>query len=568
MRQAVVALLLVPMLALAGETATQTVAVSGVSLGVVNAHSGGGRPSAGLTVGSVDTIGGTTYDYQFGGPIWRAFVSSGGGGMYVVWMYSSSMSGSSFADRNMRYNYYDGSSHSWVYGDPDFMSAGVNAFPRRSGYGSVDADTGGTPFFSCHATLGGSSRPWVARGESGGYSDTTLPSCMWPPIAVGRNGAIHLLALTGSYDLVYCRIAPDSWPHWSTPMTGILPSPGFPSQNIAASKVSNKVALVWEVSTSGQAYLMQSTDGGLNWGSPTALTPPDAYGGDTATRYGTQSLFPFYDRHDRLHVVVNLMPVINDTVWVVPSQIWHYCPDNSQPWSRIHVAGCNPAHLMGSVGLNATYACRPTIGEDRAGGLYVAWEQFDSSNVEPTTSRLRADIFYAKDNGDNGESWQQGTRLTDQGTWSCRFPSAIDYFPDDSFRVSYLIDSVAGFFVQSEGAASRNPVVVRKVPVTVGIAEGREPAVAGAGLSVGPNPFGRATLIRYQLGRAGAVALTIHDVAGKAVRRLARGSQAAGLHYFRWNGRDDVGRALPTGVYFCTLDVGAKRISREMVMTQ
>jgi hypothetical protein len=523
---------------------------------------------AGLTVGSVDTVGGTTYDWQFSGPCWRMLVNSAGHGMYVVWMYSTSTSGSTFPDRNMRYNYYDRALHEWVYADSDFMAGGIGVFPKRSGYGSIDADTSGTPFISCHTTLGGATKPWVARGQSGGYSDSTLTSCMWPPIAVGQNGAVHILPVTGSYDLTYCRIAPDSWPHWSTPMTGISPNPGFPTQNIAASKVSNKVSLVWEVSQTRQAYQMHSTDAGITWGSPAALAAPDAYGGDTATGFHLTSLFPFYDRHDRFHIVANLLPVVNDTALLMPAQIWHYCPDNTPQWSRIQVAGCNPANMSGSVGDNATYACRPTIGEDRAGGLYVTWEQFDSLNVEPTTSRLRADIYLAQDNGDNGASWQSSMRITDRGTWSCRFPSAVDYFADDTFRVSYLIDQVAGFFTSSQGAASENPVVVHKVLVTVGITEGRGPAFPSIELSVAPNPFGSRTTISYRLERAGSVALSVRDVTGKAVCRPAAGPQPAGLHSVSWNGRDDQGSALPSGVYFCTLESGGHSTSRKIVLTE
>ncbi|MBN2464151.1 T9SS type A sorting domain-containing protein [candidate division WOR-3 bacterium] len=523
-----------------------------------------------FTIGSVDTVGGTTYDWQFSGPCWRMLVNPAGHGMYVVWMYSTSMSGSTFPDRNMRLNYYDRTLQKWVYIDSsDFMTSGVSVFPKRAGYGSVDADTSGTPYISCHATFG-TTRPWIEKGLVGDYSDTTLPSCMWPAIAVGRNGAVHILPMTGSYDLTYCRIAPDSWPHWSAPMTGITPSPGFPSHSIAASKVSNRVSLVWEINQTREAYQMHSTDGGITWGSPAALAPPDAYGGDTATGFHLSSLSPFYDRHDRFHIVANLCPVVDDTALVVPSQIWHYCPDNPPAWSRIHVAGCNPAHMTGSVGSNATYACRPTIGEDQAGGLYVVWEQFDSLNVDSTTSRLRADIFLAQDNGDNGASWQPAVRITDQGTWSCRFPSAIDHFDDDTFRVAYMIDEQAGFFAGGfpEGAATRNPVVVHKVPVTVGIAEGKAPLASNGALRAEPNPFGGTTAISYLLGRAGSAALTVHDATGKAVRRLAGGPQPAGFHSVSWDGRDDRGRALPTGVYFCTLESGGRSTSRKLVLTE
>jgi hypothetical protein len=583
MRQVKCLALLVPILALAmGTAVAATMVAPDVSAKVVDIPARDGRagppgPQSGpgpnrearFTIGAVDTVGGTTYDNQFGGPSWRMLANSAGHGIYVVWMYSASMSGSTFPDRNIRFNYYDRALQKWVYADSvDFLLRGVNAFARRTGYGGIDVDTGGTPYISCHTTLGGATRPWIAKGQTGGYSDSTgLSTCLWPPIAAGQNGAVHILPLTSSYDLVYCRIAPDSWPHWSTPLTGITPSPGFPSQNIAASKVSSKVALVWEVSQSRQAYQMHSTDGGLTWDSSAALIPPDAYGGDTLTGFGIQSVYPFYDRHDRLHIVANLWPVVNDTALVMPSQIWHYCPDNSPQWSRIQVAGCNPVHMGGSVGDNATYACRPTIGEDQTGSLYVVWEQFDSLNVEPTTSRLRADIFMAQDSGDNGMGWQPSVRITDQGTWSCRFPSAIDYFEDDTFRLSYVIDQVAGFY-PAQGAASRNPIVVQRVSVPVGIAESSGPAFPSLELTAAPNPFGRATTINYQLGLAGSVTLTVHDVAGKAVRRLVCGPQPAGRHSIIWNGKDDMGRALPTGVYFCTLDCGAKRTSRKVVLTE
>jgi hypothetical protein len=498
-------------------------------------------------------------------------VNSTGHGTYVLWTYSAEMSGGAFTDRNMRLNYYDQATQEWVYLDSsDFMSSGVVVFPKRTGYGSIDADTGGTPFISCHATLAAATRPWVAKGLSGDYSDSTLATCMWPPIAVGQNGAVHILPMTLSLELTYCRIAPDSWPHWSTPMTGIAPSPGFPSHNIAASKVSNKVSLVWEVSQTREAYQMHSTDGGITWGSSAALAPPDAYGEDTVTGFHTTSLFPFYDRHDRFHVVANLQPVVNDTALLVPSQIWHYCPDNSPQWSRIHAAGCAPAHMQGSLGSNATYACRPTIGEDRTGGLYVVWEQFDSLNVEPTTSRLRADVFLSQDNGDNGASWQPGTRITDQGTWTCRFPSAIDYFADDTFRVSYMIDGQAGFFAGGvpEGAATRNPVVVQEVPLPLGIAEGEGPTEPSIELSAAPNPFGRTTTINYELGRAGSVALTVLDAMGRTVRTLASGHQTAGNYSVSWDARDSHGKQVPHGVYFYHLDAPGFRSAKKAVVTR
>ncbi|MBN2465257.1 T9SS type A sorting domain-containing protein [candidate division WOR-3 bacterium] len=83
-----------------------------------------------------------------------------------------------------------------------------------------------------------------------------------------------------------------------------------------------------------------------------------------------------------------------------------------------------------------------------------------------------------------------------------------------------------------------------------------------------PNPFDRTTAINYQLGSAGSVALTLHDVAGRAVRRLACGPQPAGFHSVVWNGKDDRGRALPAGVYFCRMQSGSTTESRRVTLVR
>ena len=60
--------------------------------------------------------------------------------------------------------------------------------------------------------------------------------------------------------------------------------------------------------------------------------------------------------------------------------------------------------------------------------------------------------------------------------------------------------------------------------------------------------------ISVVLPRTEQTELFVHDLIGRRVRTLQRGSLAAGLHQFEWNGRDDSGRRVPAGVYFVTLD--------------
>jgi C1A family cysteine protease len=64
-----------------------------------------------------------------------------------------------------------------------------------------------------------------------------------------------------------------------------------------------------------------------------------------------------------------------------------------------------------------------------------------------------------------------------------------------------------------------------------------------------PNPFNPATNLRYALPRAGEVTVSIHDLQGRLVRVLERGSQGAGEHQVAWDGRDERGRPVPSGPY-------------------
>jgi len=534
-------------------------------------------------IGVVDTVGGTTLDDLTNGPAWRMLVNTPGHGMHAVWMYSGDTSGA-LLDRNIRYNFYDYVTGAWSYPDSDFMQGGVYVFVGRAGYGSIDIDTNGVAVISAHhATTGANFAPIVARDVDVGqaifdYSpgEPTLDGYVWPCVGVGMNGYYHLAMLENATqdNLYWGRMT--SWPTWdaAVSMPSPQPEPLFPDHNIATSKVpgSNKVCITWvAVPATGAAqmpgFYRESRDGGDHWDTPLDIGFPPAFhpGSETVPSYHVSSLFPLYDRNDNLHIVGNVSPFVRDTFWPNLSEIWHFCPDNTPSWTRIHRAGSYS--LLAPMGNNATYACRPSIGEDNRGGLHVAWEQFDSANVETTSNRLRADIFYTMDDYDNGASWLPAMRITEQGTWSCRFPSAIDHFEGDTFSVLYLMDQCAGVGRYGEGPVTENPVVVRRV-VWTGLAEGKGPAILSTELSAAPNPFSQATTFSYQLGRAGTAALSIQDVTGRAVRRLAGGLQPAGSHSVLWDGRDDRGRALRVGVYFCTLDIGAKRISRKVVLTE
>lgn len=69
-----------------------------------------------------------------------------------------------------------------------------------------------------------------------------------------------------------------------------------------------------------------------------------------------------------------------------------------------------------------------------------------------------------------------------------------------------------------------------------------------------PNPFSRTTTLRFRLPSAERVELRIVDVSGRVVRRLLNEARQPGWNSIEWDGRDDRGRAVRSGVYFSVLE--------------
>jgi hypothetical protein len=81
-----------------------------------------------------------------------------------------------------------------------------------------------------------------------------------------------------------------------------------------------------------------------------------------------------------------------------------------------------------------------------------------------------------------------------------------------------------------------------------------------------PNPFNPATTITFDLEDDVRVSLRIYDLAGHAVRSLVDGPSARGPHRVAWDGRDDNGRSVASGVYFCKMTAGSFQQVRRMVL--
>ncbi|MFQ5905582.1 MAG: FlgD immunoglobulin-like domain containing protein [bacterium] len=81
-----------------------------------------------------------------------------------------------------------------------------------------------------------------------------------------------------------------------------------------------------------------------------------------------------------------------------------------------------------------------------------------------------------------------------------------------------------------------------------------------------PNPFEHQTTIRYEIPRPLCVSVRIYDLAGRLVSELVDEERNPGVHSVFWDGKDEFGEDVPSGVYFCRLSAGPQIESRKMTL--
>jgi hypothetical protein len=118
--------------------------------------------------------------------------------------------------------------------------------------------------------------------------------------------------------------------------------------------------------------------------------------------------------------------------------------------------------------------------------------------------------------------------------------------------------------IHDNSSDDSNEAMISPIPTDIGDDVPAIPASLTLLANV-PNPFSGATELRIGLPAAGEVTLEVYDVAGKRV--AARATRlAAGWQRMVFEGRDDAGRLLPSGVYFCRVSAAGGSATRKVVI--
>ena len=125
-------------------------------------------------------------------------------------------------------------------------------------------------------------------------------------------------------------------------------------------------------------------------------------------------------------------------------------------------------------------------------------------------------------------------------------------------------DVIAMDGVDSTWSANGPAVTVVDIQGTLGIDDNLLP-MAFTLYQNYPNPFNPTTIITYDLPEAARMELVIYDVLGQHVATMKNAQQEAGAYQFRWNGTNDSGAPVSTGLYFYRLNAGTNSATKKMI---
>jgi hypothetical protein len=133
-------------------------------------------------------------------------------------------------------------------------------------------------------------------------------------------------------------------------------------------------------------------------------------------------------------------------------------------------------------------------------------------------------------------------------------PGGVDYLVPDIFALGEPVPVIPVIEIPRgrSGAGDENDITGKPMATAL------RPAY--------PNPFNPSTTIPFSLVSQERVTLRVYDARGKLVRSLKNDVMPAGLHEVVWDGRDDSGSQMATGVYFVRFHAGSYKMTKKVVM--
>jgi len=181
------------------------------------------------------------------------------------------------------------------------------------------------------------------------------------------------------------------------------------------------------------------------------------------------------------------------------------------------------------------------------------------------------DFGYVEASTDGGVTWNQlGARHEGvQRTWTQEYRSLTPYcgpgFKDVRIRFRLVTDA-SGVFP----GWNLDDVEIHEGESPTAVAEQESEGVPKEYALLGnyPNPFNPETSIEYQLPRPGRVEVSVYNLAGQHIRTLRQAHQPAGKYKLRWDGKDELGNSVASGVYLYRMHAGEFSATKKMILAK
>jgi hypothetical protein len=226
----------------------------------------------------------------------------------------------------------------------------------------------------------------------------------------------------------------------------------------------------------------------------------------------------------------------------------------------------------------------PSVTTDGNGGALVAWFDGRGSSEDIYAQRVSADgcsgptalsfasVAIAAANGQVNLSWQMGIEVSAGDFIVQRSESPEGPFLN--LTVPILEGEGRSFSCTDSGVIQGRRYWYRIALLSFSGAEYYGPVevyvspapIAYRVFQSYPNPFNPTCMIRYEIPMAGAVRLRVFDASGAIVRTLVDAWTESGSYSRMWDGRDQIGREAPSGVYFYRLEAGGLELTRKAVL--
>ncbi len=126
------------------------------------------------------------------------------------------------------------------------------------------------------------------------------------------------------------------------------------------------------------------------------------------------------------------------------------------------------------------------------------------------------------------------------------------------------IDNIGREFVWLVGASGR---IVKYMPNITGIDETKKKTTNEVNLFQNyPNPFNSTTMINFELRHTNPISLVIYDIRGKKIKTLVSNIYYPGFYTVTWNGKNESGKTVKSGVYLYALTIGNEMKVRKTIL--